>query len=99
MRESIERVVTIPDCSKALFLQVLRYMYMDGFSVSIDDVVELWVLADMYQIEGLKWCCLGSLERDLCEENHASRILEEAEVLSCPCNELKRVCLDVLEQI
>ena len=62
-RESIERVVTVPDCSKVLFLQVLmRYVCMDGFSVSIDDVVELLVLADMYQIEGLKWCCMGSLE-------------------------------------
>ena len=34
MRESIERVVTVPD-SKAVFLQVLmRYVFMDGFSVN-----------------------------------------------------------------
>ena len=98
MRENIERVVTIPDCSKAILLQVLRYMCMDGFSVSIDDVVELWVLADMYQMEGLKLCCLGSLERELCEENDASRILKEAEELSCPCDELKRICLEVLQR-
>jgi len=70
MRESIERVVTVPDCSKATFLEVLRYVCMDGFSVRIDDVVEeLWVLADMYQLEGLKLCCMGSLERDLCKKN------------------------------
>ena len=36
----------------------------------------------MYQIEGLKLtCCMGSLE--MCEENDASRILKEAEDLSC----------------
>ena len=97
--ESIEREVAIPDCSSAAFLQVLRSLYMDGFSVSIDDVVELWVLADMYQMEGLKLCCLGSLESGLCEENDASRILEEAEDLSCPCDELKRICLEVLQKI
>ena len=72
---------------------------MDGFSVSIDDVVDVWVLADMYQMEGLKWRCLaGALERDLCEENDASRILEEAEDLSCPCDELKRICPEVLQR-
>ena len=96
--ESIEREVAIPDCSSAAFLQVLRSLYMDGFSVSIDDMVELWVLADMYQLEGLKLCCLGSLERDVCEEKDVSRILEEADELSCPCDELKRICLMVLER-
>merc|ERR1719276_537136 len=98
MRESIEKVATISDCSHATFLQVLmRYVCMDGFSVRIDDVLDVWVLADMYQMEGLKWCCMGSLERDLCEKNDASRILEEAEELSCPFDELKRICLKVLQ--
>ena len=72
---------------------------MDGFTaVSIDDVVDVWVLADMYQMEGLKWCCMGSLERDLCKKNDASRILKEAEELSCPIDELKRICLKVLHR-
>ena len=61
-------------------------------------MVELWVLADMYQLDGLQWCCLGSLVRDLCEENDASRILGEVEDLSCPCDELKRICLEVLQR-
>jgi hypothetical protein len=59
MRESIERVVDVRDCSKAAFLRVLEYLYLDGFTVSLDDVVELWVLADMYQMEGLKHTCMG----------------------------------------
>ena len=61
MRESIEGVVTVPKCSKAGFLKALRSLYMDGYSMSVDDVVELWVFADMYQLEGLKWCCMGSM--------------------------------------
>ena len=95
MRESIERVVEVPNCSKAAFLHVLEYLYLDGFTVSIDDVVVLWGIADMYQMEGLKYCCMGALERGLSEEN-ASEILEEVEELSCPCDELKRICHEYL---
>jgi hypothetical protein len=89
MRESIERVVQVPNCSKASFLLVLEYLCLDGFTVSLDDVVELWGIADMYQMEGLKYCCMGALERGLSDEN-VSEILEEVEELSCPCDELKR---------
>jgi hypothetical protein len=91
MRESIERVVEVPNCSKASFLLVLEYLHLDGFTVSIDDVVELWVLADMYQMEGLKYCCMGALERGLCEAN-VSQVSEDVEEMSCPCEELKRIC-------
>ena len=56
-----------------------------------------WVLADMYQMEGLKYCCMGALERGLSEGN-VSQILEEVGDLSCPCDELKRICHEYLEQ-
>jgi alpha-tubulin suppressor-like RCC1 family protein len=96
MRESIERVVSVSHCSKAAFLQVLEYLYLDGFTVRIDDAVELWDLADFYQLEGLKYSCRSALERGLCEEN-VSQILQEAEDLSCPCDKLKRMCHEYLE--
>jgi hypothetical protein len=92
MRESIERVVEIPNCSKAAFVQVLEYLCLDGFVVSLDHVLELWYLADMYELEGLKFYCIGALERDLFCRKNASQILQEAENLSCPCDELKRMC-------
>jgi alpha-tubulin suppressor-like RCC1 family protein len=91
MRESIERVVNIPNCSKEAFLHVLEYLYLDGFTVSIDDVVELWGIADMYQMEGLKYCCMGALEKGLSEDN-VSEILQEVAELNCPCDELKWRC-------
>jgi hypothetical protein len=69
---------------------------LDDFTASIDDVVEIWGLADMYQLEGLKYSCLGALERDLCEEN-VSMILQEVEDLICPCDELKSICHECLE--
>jgi hypothetical protein len=65
---------------------------LDDFTVSsIHDVVELWGLADMYQMEGLKYSCMGVLERDLCEDD-VSQIVEEINSLSCPCDGLKRMC-------
>ena len=83
--------------SKATFLLVLEYLYLDGFTVSLNNAVELWGLADMYQMEGLKYCCMGALERGLCDEN-VSEILEAVEDLSCPCDELKRMCHEYLNR-
>jgi hypothetical protein len=68
---------------------------LDGFTVSIDDVVELWGIADMYQMEGLKHSCMGALEMGLSEDN-VSEILQEVAELSCPCDELKRRCHEFL---
>jgi hypothetical protein len=64
--------------------------------VSLDDVVELWGIADMYQMEGLKYCCMGALERGLSKDN-ASLVVEEVGDLSCPCDELKRRCHEFLK--
>ena len=41
MKESIERVVAVPDCSRGAFLRLLESLYLDGFTASLDDVVEL----------------------------------------------------------
>jgi hypothetical protein len=95
MRESLERVVQVPNCSKAALLRVLEYLCLDDFIMSIDDAVGLWQLADMYQLEGLKYFCMSALERGLCKEN-VSQILEEVEGLDCPCDELKSICRQYL---
>jgi hypothetical protein len=92
MRESIERVVEVPNCSKAVFLQVLEYFYLDGSTLKLQNLVELWQMADIYLLKGLKFSILGALERGLSEEN-VSQILKEAEGLNCECDELKRLCL------
>ena len=71
MRERASRGSSnLPNCSNASFLKVLEYICLDDYSiVSIDDAVELvpvWQLADFYQLEGgLKYSCMGSLERGL----------------------------------
>ena len=39
---------------------------------------------------------MGSLERDVCNKEYdVSRMLKEAEDLSCQCNDLKRMCSDI----
>jgi hypothetical protein len=83
MRESIERVVKIPNFSKAAYLQLLGYLCVDGFKFNVDHaVVELWELADMYLLEGLKLLCiLVALESGLCKGN-VCKILQEVEGLS-----------------
>jgi alpha-tubulin suppressor-like RCC1 family protein len=94
------RVVNVPHYSKAAFLCVLEYLCLDDFTISSideDDLVEVWALADMYQLEGLKYSCMGALERGLCEKN-VYEILQEAENLVCPCDGLKRMCNEFLER-
>ena len=79
-------------------MQVLEYLCLDGFVVSLDHVLDLWWMADFYQIDALKFNCMGALERGLCEEN-VHQILEDAENLSCPCDELKKMCHEYLERM
>lgn len=69
---------------------------MDGFTVSISDVVDVWELSEICQLEGLKLCFMGSLENS--EGNEVSRILDEAEELSSPCDELKLCCKEILKR-
>jgi hypothetical protein len=93
MRESIEtRVVKVSDCSnKIVYLQVLEYLCVDGFTVNIEDhVEELWELTDMYLLEGLKFCILVALERGLCNWNVCKILQDEVKGLNCECDELKR---------
>ena len=65
----LERIIELP---KSNFLASI-------FTVDIDQSQQL---ANMYQLEGLKYYCMGSLERGLCVEN-VSQILQEVENLSC----------------
>ena len=60
--------------------------------------MELCEVADMYQVEGLQYCCMGGLERGLCREN-VLKILQEVEdegLVNCECDGLKRMCREYL---
>ena len=74
---------------------------MDGFTVrSIDDVVDVWVLADMYQIEGIKFCCMSKLENHWSVDNVDQMLEEVLKLLSCPaCSGLKGMCQHFLKNV
>ena len=58
MRESIERVVVVPDTSRGAFLKMLEYLCLDGVVVDDEEVKGVWYelleLADMYMLGGLQ---------------------------------------------
>ena len=93
-RESLEREVQVLDCSKAGFKHVLEYLCY--FTIGIDHVVELWQLADMYLLGGLKYVCIGSLERGL-HMGNVTTLLEDLDTLSCPFEELKKCATHNIE--
>lgn len=67
MRESTENVVSIPKCSKDIFLTLLEYIYFhEPFKMSIDDSEDLFQLADMYQLKTL----MQTIKRTWDKENH-----------------------------
>lgn len=96
MRESMNREVEVRNFSKAAFLGVMEYLCLDGFTVSIDYVVELYQLADMYLLEGLKFYCKVIFEKGLRKRN-ASQLLLAMGNLSCPYDGLKVIYHEYLE--
>jgi alpha-tubulin suppressor-like RCC1 family protein len=62
MRESIERIVHIPNCSRTAFLKLMEYFYLDGFSVTEEDAVMLFYLSDMYLLDELRMICTSTIE-------------------------------------
>jgi hypothetical protein len=90
MRESLERVVEVSSCSRVIFLLFLEYIYTYALPKMIvtEQLVELFHLADMYFLEGLKFYCMAALERDLNDGNHRE-VLEQIECFGDSCIDLK----------
>ena len=65
MRESIEGIVTVPDVTASAFLRLLKYICLDGRigleHEGLDEVSreDLYALADMYMLDGLRLLCGG----------------------------------------
>ena len=88
MRESRENEVKVEDCSKGVLLLLLEYLYTGGVDVGMDDALDLYVLADRYQVNELSRECL--VGEGLTNEN-AARILLEGDGLYL--DGLKDVCM------
>ena len=69
MRESIERMVKVPNSSRRLFFTMLEYLHTDVYSLDgileVEDLMDLYEMAHMYQLEGLMSLCMLILEKHL----------------------------------
>ena len=103
MKESIERVVPIPDISRVVFLKLLEYLCRDDFSLSSLQpllVLDLLYLGDMYLLDGLVLICLDQLKRFvIADKNNAFEILHQSwcskgvDATNHWCNEVQRICI------
>lgn len=69
MRESVERVIPLPNLSRRVFLLLLEYIYCDSVQVPVEDAVELYIAADLYHVERLRDMCCTVVRRNLSPEN------------------------------
>jgi len=69
MRESKENRIEVPDCSKTVFLLFVEYLYTGTVNVGMDHALELYVLADRYQENGLSRQCGEVIKNGLSHEN------------------------------
>ena len=90
MRESVEGVIPIPNIRRAVFLLLLEYIYCDSVKVPVEDAIELYICADLYDLEKLRDVCCNVVRRHLSPEN-AGLLLQAAtehhcQVLKCRGN-------------
>lgn len=90
MRESVERRVPIPAISHAVFLLLLEYIYTDTVKIEVENAVELYIAADLYQLERLRDMCCTVVRRNLNASN-AGPLLQSAAENHCQI--LREVCM------
>lgn len=90
MRESVERVITIPNFSKGAFLLLLEYLYTDCVKIDVEHSVELYMAADLYHLERLRDMCCFVVRRDLSVDNVCPLLQAAAE---SHCQPLKDICM------
>ena len=90
MRESVEKEISIPNVSKSVFLLLIEYLYTDAVSIEIEKAVELYILADLYQVERLRNICITVIKRNLSVDN-ATAVLQTASEEECHI--LKDICM------
>ena len=93
MRESIENEILIENFSKPAFLLLMEYLYTDSAMIDIEYSVELYVIADLYQLERLGDMCTTVVKRNLSCENGPA-ILQIAE--DARCDILKDICMEFM---
>jgi len=91
MRESVERVITIPNMSKHVFLLLMEYIYTDAVKIEVEDAIELYIAADLYHLERLRDMCCTVVRRNMTAENSGPLLQSASEA---HCQVLKDVCME-----
>mmetsp|Transcript_15912 Transcript_15912/g.25810 ORF Transcript_15912/g.25810 Transcript_15912/m.25810 type:complete len:606 (+) Transcript_15912:105-1922(+) len=95
MRESVERLVPIPDISRQVFLLLLEYIYTDSVKIDVENAIELYIASDIYQLERLRDMCCTVVRRNLNAEN-SGPLLQSADENHCQI--LREVCMNYVVQ-
>lgn len=82
MRESVEGVIPIPNVRRDVFLLLLEYIYCDTVKVPVEKAIELYICADLYDMERLREICCNVVKRNLSAEN-AGPLLQVATEHHC----------------
>lgn len=82
MRESVEGVIPIPNVRRSVFLLLLEYIYCDSVKVPVEEAIELYIAADLYDMERLRDICCNVVRRHLSAEN-AGPLLQSASENHC----------------
>ncbi|XP_057367021.1 LOW QUALITY PROTEIN: uncharacterized protein LOC130688040 [Daphnia carinata] len=72
MREAIDRKITLPDCSSQLLSLFLRFLYgdhLDQTAISNEQLIELLIMADRFEVEQLSSGCQTVLTSRLDNSN------------------------------
>ncbi|KAK4022489.1 uncharacterized protein LOC116919472 [Daphnia magna] len=72
MREAIDRKITLPDCSAQLLSLFLRFLYgdhLDQTAISNEQLIELLIMADRFEVEQLSSGCQTVLTSRLDNSN------------------------------
>lgn len=93
MRESVERMVPIPEMSRSVFLLLLEYIYTDTVKIDVENAIELYIASDLYNLERLREMCCTVVRRNLNAEN-AGPLLQSAAENHCAT--LREVCMSFI---
>lgn len=95
MQENRTKCIDVCDATLEMFKTFLQYMYVGHFAkmTSIEEAVDLYVLADKYQIDDLKELTVNRLSFGVTEEN-ACELFMFADYFSISC--LQEVCREII---
>jgi RCC1 and BTB domain-containing protein len=93
MRESIEREICIPNVTHDAFRLLLEFLYTDNVKVDVEHSVEVYMAADLYQLDRLRGMSTLVVKRNLSVAN-VTFLLNEASDASCDV--LKDLCMEYM---